>query len=839
MANPRLKSETPPPEERPARGGRRLLRWLGRSVLALLVLGVLALACGALWVRGRLSDSLPRLEGEMAMSGLTAPVRIERDALGIPTISAANRLDAARATGFLHAQERYFQMDFLRRQAAGELAELAGERLLRADRRLRLHRFRDQSVRILSGLSPAGRSLLVAYSQGVNEGLGALEGKPFEYLLLGAEPAPWKPEDSLLAQLSMFLLLQDETGEYESMLALMRDELPAGLVAFLTPLGSEWDAPLIGGPLPALPVPGPEVTDLRGMAERPAAARRGLDGGMEDGAEEGIDEQAASNAWAVAGSHTADGRALLAVDMHLALSAPNIWYRVAMVWPSGGGGEHRVTGVTIPGVPLVVVGGNGAIAWGFTNSRIDSTDVVLVEPAAGQPDAYLTPAGPRPFVHHREILRTSDGKEEALDVPWTIWGPMLDKDHRGRRRALRWAAHQPEAVNLDLVELETARDVGEALNVARRSGIPAQNFVVADAAGHIGWTIAGRIPRRQGFDGRFPASWADGSRRWNGWLADGDVPRVVDPAGGRIWSANQRMTGGGDLSRLGDGNYVLGARARQVRDGLFAVERARREDMLRIQLDDRAPFLERWHALLLATLTPEALAADPRRRELRGFAESWGGRAAVDSVGYRAVREFYDAVAERVFEPLVAPCRRVDPEFDYAGEIGQMDGPLWKLVSERPPHLLDPRWKSWGDLFLAAADAVAAGTPEEGEEEAIPLAERTWGERNRAAIRHLFSRSVPGAGRWLDMPADPLPGDVFVPRVQTPTYGASQRLVIAPGAESAAIFHMPGGQSGNPLSPHYRDQHAAWVRGDAAPFLPGPAESTLTLVPQTRQEAAR
>ncbi|HYH45321.1 MAG TPA: penicillin acylase family protein, partial [Thermoanaerobaculia bacterium] len=565
LDNRTARTEEPIP---PRRRGRRALRWLLRGILALLGLAVLALAVGFLWLRGRLTDSLPRLEGEAAVAGLAAPVTIERDALGIPTVRAGSRLDVARATGFLHAQERYFQMDFLRRQAAGELAELIGERLLPADRRLRPHRFRAEAGRVLRDAPPAIRALLEAYAQGVNQGLGSLEGKPFEYLLLGTEPAPWKPEDSLLVQFSMFLLLQDETGEYESILGVMQDELPPELAGFLAPLGTrEWDAPLAGDPLDAPPVPGPEAVDLR-AAPMPKAAsrRRNVETVEEDMLLAG--PLAASNAWAVAGSHTADGRSLLAVDMHLALAAPNIWYRATLVWPAAGRGERRVTGVTIPGVPLVVVGSNGSVAWGFTNSRVDTTDVVVLEIDPRNPDAYLTPGGPRRFERHREVLRTSGGTEETIEVPWTIWGPVIAKDHRGRQRALRWVAHEPGAVNLDLVGIETARTVDEALAIARRSGIPAQNFVTADSAGHIGWTIAGRVPRRLGYDGRLPASWADGSRRWDGWLADGEIPRSVDPASGRIWSANQRMAGGADLERLGDGNYVLGARAGQIRDGL-------------------------------------------------------------------------------------------------------------------------------------------------------------------------------------------------------------------------------------------------------------------------------
>ncbi|HWN40788.1 MAG TPA: penicillin acylase family protein [Thermoanaerobaculia bacterium] len=807
----------------PARRKSRVLVWLVRSLVALLALLAAGVLAGGLWLRAQLSGSLPRLSGEHAVTGLASPVTIERDALGIPTIRGASRLDVARATGFAHAQERFFQMDFQRRHAAGELAELAGEGLLRLDRKLRVHRFRAEAPRILARSSPEMRSLIEAYAKGVNEGLAALEKKPFEYLLLGAEPAPWKPEDTVLVQLSMFVSLQDEDGEYESMLGLMQEKLPPELFRFLTPRGTEWDAPLVGeGPAP-VPVPGPEA--LKPAPALPRAASLGRRAAEPEG-------EAASNAWALAGRHTASGRPLLAVDMHLGLSVPNIWYRAAFAWPDGAGGEHRVVGVTLPGVPIMVVGSNGSISWGFTNSRIDTSDLVVVEPDPRDPEAYLTPSGPARYQRFREELRIrGEDRPEILDVRWTQWGPVLGKDHAGRFRALRWVAHDPEAVDLEIGALERARSVAEAVETAHRSGIPAQSLLVVDAAGHIGWTIAGRIPRREGFDGRVPSSWTDG-RRWNGWLAGEEIPRLVDPADGRLWSANQRIVDGEALARLGDGNYVLGARARQIRDRLRTMERATPREMLVLQLDDRALFLERWQKLLLQLLDPEALAADPRRRELREQVERWGGRATVDSVGYRAVREFREEAARQAFGFLTAECARLDPEFDYVDEHKQAEAPLWALVTQRPPHLLDPRYRTWEELLLAAADAVVTPPAGEDGEEAPPLAERTWGQRNTAAIGHLFSRAIPGARRWLDMPAEPLPGDEDMPLVQRPSYGSSQRMAVSPGAEAEGIFHMPGGQSGHPLSAHYGDSHAAWARGEASPFLPGAEAHRLILVPK-------
>jgi penicillin amidase len=492
------------------------------------------------------------------------------------------------------------------------------------------------------------------------------------------------------------------------------------------------------------------------------------------------------------------------------------------------GAPLRVTGVTLPGLPMVVVGSNGKVAWGFTNTTGDWSDLVEVE--TGQPDAesYATPEGPQRLAHVKETIHVKGQPDETADVVETIWGPIVRKDAKGRPLAVRWTAHDVEALRLRLPLLEDVTSVDEALTLANTIGSPPQNFVCADAGGHIGWTVMGRIPRRVGFDGRLPGSWADGSRRWDGWLAPAEYPRIVDPPQGRIWTANARIVDGAELAKIGEGGgYEFGARQRQIRDSLLEIEKATPRDMLNVQLDNRALFLTRWRKLLLETLTPEAVARDPRRAELARHVEGWGGRAAPESVGYRAVREFRLALARQVFPPLTTPCRSADPAFDYLAQARQWEAPLWALVRERPEHLLDPKFRSWDEQLLAAADAVIADFTKDGGR----IADRTWGEANTARIQHPLSRAVPQLSRFLDMPKDPLPGDSNMPRVVRPANGASQRLVVSPGREVAGFFHMPAGQSGHPLSEFYGKGHDAWVKGEPTPFLPGPAAHTLTLKP--------
>ena len=808
-------------------GPRR--RWRRRvGLVAAVMLGMIAVVIGGgLW---KLRASLPQLQGRCMLAGLAAEVIVERDSLGVPTVRAANRVDAARALGFLHAQDRFFQMDLLRRRSAGELSALVGPAALGVDRDTRLHRFRHRAEVAVEQLPDRDRRLLVAYAEGVNAGLTALRGLPLEYLLLRATPEPWRPADSLLTGYAMFLDLQNETGAHESARGLLADLLPEDLVAFLLPAGSPLDAPLEGPALPTSPLPTPQVVDLRqqraahvAVAAGPAPPTSCWDRLRDRHAPREVIY--GSNNWAVAGSRTAGGEALLAGDMHLRLGVPSIWYRAALVWPAEEG-ERRVVGVTLPGAPTVIAGSTGRIAWTFTNSEGDWLDLVLLETDPTNPERYRTPDGWAAFVHHTETIHVAGGEPEMLDVVETIWGPVIDHDHAGRLRAVRWTAHEPDAVNLNLVRFEEVERLDEALAITDAAGVPAQNLVCVDADGRVGWTIIGRIPNRVGFDGRLPVSWADGTARWDGWVTAGERPKVVDPAGGRIWSANARVVPAEGHDVVGDEGQDVGGRQGQIRDALLAIEAATPEDMLAVQLDDRAIFLSRWRDLLLATLTPDAVSGSPRRGEARQLVEAWGGKASIDSAGYRIVREWRQTVAAAALQPLVAELEEADPRFDYLRDFRRFETPLWMLVTEKPAHLLSTAHESWGQLLLKAFDLTLARLADEG-----PLSGRTWGEWNVSRVQHPLGAAIPLLSAWLDMPAQALPGDANMPRVQLPWAGASQRMVVSPGREEEGYFHMPGGQSGHPLSPHYGDGHEAWAAGRPTPFLPGEPVHVLRLLP--------
>ena len=810
---------------------RRLLRILLIVAGSVVGLAVLVLLLGLLALRG----SLPRLDGQVHLDGLQETVTVSRDRLGVVAIEARGRLDAARALGYVHAQDRFFQMDLQRRKAAGELAALLGPALLDSDRDTRRHRFRHRAEAVLAAADSTQRAIVQAYCEGVNAGLADLRVRPFEYLLLRRKPEPWRPADVILTLDVMSLDLSLSTAEAEKVWGEVRDLLSPGLARLLLPRGNRWEAPLQAGGVEGVVLPTAEELDRSGNASStgdlggphdssPAGATVRPPFGVGRSSSLSRHDTAGSNNWAIAGRLSAHGGAILANDMHLHLGLPNIWYRVQMSWRDGDR-PRRIVGVSLPGAPLVVVGSNGQVAWGFTNSNGDWADLVILETDPADSARYRTPDGWKRMERITEIIEVAGAAADTLWVRGTIWGPVWTRDLAGRPMALRWTAHDPQAVNLNLLKLETAATVDEVVELAPTVGIPQQNLVCADRGGHIGWTIAGAIPRRVGWDGRLPVSWADGRHRWDGYRDPSRQSKVIDPEEGRLWTANNRVVAGEDLRAIGDGGYALGVRARQIRDDLRALDQPGEEDLLAVQLDDRAVFMAQWRDLVLEVLRRRPPAGDgPRQRFLQVVRDAWTGRAEVESVAYRLVREFSSSCVDGIYRWLTAPCRRADPSF-RSWWLPYRHAVAWKLLTERPEWLLPPGYRDWDAFMLEAVDRVMAEATAGGS----PVEEYTWGGANRVDIFHPFVHLMPSLRRWLAAPVRPLPGDSFMPRVQHPHSGASERLVVSPGREEDGLFHMPGGQSGHPLSPFFLAGHRAWEEGAATPLLPGLSTHRLEL----------
>ena len=795
--------------------------------VAVLILAPLAL------VHGVLRASLPQLDGVFGAARLAGQVKIERDRLGVPTITAASRVDLAYGTGFVHGQDRFFEMDLSRRLAGGELSELFGKVAVDQDSKTRLFRFRKVALAVMQQATPEQRAIVEAYARGVNAGLASLRSRPWEYWLLGAPPVPWRPEDTILVVDSMWWDLQ-ASGIYREIL---RHEINARLggkecdagwkcaLRFFYPARSEWDAAnASSGIVPtAADIPGPDVLDVRGGAGSPTGPA------VRTSAVSDYFSDVGSNNWAVAGRLTATGSALISSDMHLGQRVPTLWYH-ARLRTTGNGQEPAVdeTGVTLPGAPLLVAGSNGHVAWGFTNSYGDWLNVALVPCSSVSDTAVQTPTGTIPLSMQSEEVRVKGAAPVLVKVVSGPSGTLLRaQPERHVCWFGSWLATLPAATNLNLIGLERVTSVKEALALGPTVGIPHQNFVVGDRDGHIGWTIFGRIPTDIG---------AERTSGHSPWTTEDDHPRIVDPPVGRIWTANARPTDderqeaaiGGDLASLGS-EYDLGARARQIRDDLMALEGpATPARMLQIQLDDRAVFLARWRDFLLGLIDEDSVRGHPKRAELRKLVETWKARADVDSVGYRLVRAYRTSTEDAVWQ-MIATALEI-PADDSPLLPSQFEVPLWQLIHEQPMHMLAANYPSWRDFLLAQLDNTISDLDKNCGQ--AGLEHCTWGTRKIVHIQHPIARGLPFLSRLLNMPALELPGDHDMPRVQDGPFGASERFSVSPGHEDEGYFHMPGGQSGHPLSPYYRAGFLEWARGLPLPFLPGAAEHMLVLQPE-------
>ncbi|MFN0066985.1 MAG: penicillin acylase family protein [Limisphaerales bacterium] len=822
---------------------KSLLRWLLwiAGTLAVLVLAAIAV------VIGMLRASLPKLDGEVRAAGLRSPVTIERDDLGVPTITASNRLDMIYGLGFVHGQDRFFQMDLSRRFAAGELAALLGPSALGQDRWARMHQERRVATQALAALPNDQQQLAAAYADGINAGLASLGARPPEYWALRTAPQAWRPEDALLCVIAMALGLTDPP--LDRLDTLLRREIGDVAFDFFYPGGTDWDAALDGSVIPAAPMPGPEVLDFRegwdvGETPLPPYWKDWVQQGRPEvgdlplaEADDGTPRVVpGSNGWAVDGSVSANRSALVASDMHLDNTAPGACYRVRLRWPEGGR-THEVVGLTIAGIPGMATGSNGRVAWAPTAAHLDAVDQVLLEIDPNDPSRYRVPEGWATIEKRVDRIEVRGGQPVERVSQWTRWGPVLEAAEggghlvfEGRPVVFKRIYHNPEAVDVRFFELMLATNTAQALGIAAASGAPPINVLVGDRQGQVGWTLAGRFPRRVGLAGRQICSWASGSNHWDGWLKPEEHPRAGSPEVSRVFSGNQRKLGTAGYRALARADHPFGARARQIRDDLAALTNATVADMVAIQLDDRALLLEPWRRLLLDTLRhPRASAIftnDPV--QVAELVTPWNGRATPDSVAYRLVRGFRDTTTYLLFEPLTERANQLMGQ-RTSRHWGGAERPVWTLLDQRPPHLLSPRFSSYDELLLTALNEVVTLLRAAN---AGDLSRATWGQYSNRPIRHPFSEGMPALSRWLDLSADGSGGGEDMPRIGSGEQRAVNRLVVSPGHEDQGVIQMLGGQSGHFLSPYYRAGHEAWVKGETMPLLPGLATHTLRLQPR-------
>ncbi len=758
---------------------RRFRRWTLRLLAGLVVL--LFAAAGG--VAAALWHSLPGGSHSAALPGLVQGATVEFDDDAIPRIRAASLRDAATVLGYLHARERLFQMDLMRRAAAGELSEIAGAATLPNDRMMRTLGLRRSAERDAAALDPETRATLEAYAAGVNAWIAA-RGRfaGMEFIPLGP-PRPWTVVDSLLWAKTMGLYL---STNWRTELARAKGapapwpptDATASPHATLTPAGATTTL----ATLPAFPDP----------FTQPGSA---------------------SNAWAVDARHSATGAPLLAGDPHLAFAMPGIWYLARIDTPEG-----TLAGATAPGVPFLVMGHNGRIAWSFTTTGADVQDL-FIETASG-PNLYLSPDGPRPFVLHDERIRVRGRADELLTVRETRHGPVLSDlvAPDGPMLAVAMANLAPgDTSAAGLLALNRAPDRAAAGRAAAAINGLVQNMTVADRAG-IALFVTGRVPVRRAGDGTRPVPGADGSHDWTGWANGADLPRIIDPPSGRLLNANERIAPPDYPVFLGQ-DWHDDLRARRTRELLEATPKHTQETFAAMQVDTLSVFARDTLPRLRALDIAEGL---PRRAH--ALLAGWNGDMHPDAP-----------------QPLIFHAWM--QEFARGLSAGEGAAPWWHIAA----YALSPRGAAWcgppeqcdARLRLSLDDAMAQLAARHGQNPAL----WRWGTAHPAIFAHPLLRPLLSAIPQLDFLSIvrvPVGGDgttllrANTGRTTEAVHGAGFRAVHDLADLERSRFVVTPGQSGHVLLSTARNLAPRWQAGDLLPIPARPARvsARLILTPQ-------
>ena len=769
----------------------------------------------------------------ISMPGLHGRVTVRRDERGIPYIEATNDEDLYFAQGYATANDRLWQMDLMRRTARGELSEVLGagpnNLALDQDKQHRTMGFAQEVNSELAQASPQTRTLLDAYARGVNAYIDSLDPKsmPPEFQLLQYKPKPWTPADCLLP-VKLFAEALSTTWRLD----LMREalaSLPAEKRAGLMPETSPLDVLVVGKDMKSpkayrssqigIPVSNELLADLaKGQDVASQALERiGLYA-------EGL---AASNNWVVNGKHTASGKPLLANDPHLAASAPSIWHMVHLSAPG-----LRVSGVTAPGLPGVVIGHNDRIAWGFTNVGPDVQDLYIEKFDPANPRRYMTPQGWKDAeVREEEIrVRKGFGSSEAdivsFDVTVTRHGPIiLERD--SKRYALRWTALDPKANNADSTYLVAqARNWKEFTQALRSFTAPTQNIVYADVDGHIGYYAAGIIPIRKSGDGSVPYDGSTDAGEWTGWIPFDKLPHVYDPSGGIIVTANQRIVGT-DYPYFLTHSWAQPYRARRIWDLLNQNPKLTIDDFRRIQGDVYSIGLASFAHDSARMLKPAIPAEDQKLRDSVDALEKWDGEVKADSSVAPLAFQMRAAFRNRILNGALGP--DLFKVYGWANFEATLD----RLLSEQPKEWLPKEFSSYADLLRASYnDAHQVLTRNLGADES----KWKWGEMQKVRFPHPLA-AAPLIGLQFTIPPFPQNGVGSLGATVNVGSNVSMRFIADPSNWDNTRHGITLGESGVPANAHWKDQLDDWrnVTPRVFPFTRAAVESatkeTLILEP--------
>jgi penicillin amidase len=822
----------------PPRKRRRWLRIvLGTlAVLALLVL-VLGVA-GVMWLRSAAKAALPQLDGDIHVAGLSAPVTVRRDAHGVPHIEAASQDDLFFAQGYVLAQDRLWQMDMYRRNANGELAEVLGSSLVEHDRAQRVLGFRKIAERIYASLEARDKIWLDDYAKGVNAFIAQNpDDLPAEFRLLMYKPKPWSGVDSMSVGTMMIDMLDTHWD-----VKLTREEIAAKLgnpqlEAQLYPVGSWRDHPPTGDMIdltkPEVNLP-PVTND---EDEDNTTARNQGTREQETGAAINIGELRAvlglpdcagcvsgSNNWVISGKHTASGKPLLANDMHLVLTEPNIWYMADLKAPG-----YHAAGVALPGMPWIIAGHNEHVSWGFTALMGDVQDVYH-ERLDGKGNYLAADATWTPLSVDHETIRVRGGRDVTLDVQSTAHGPLLNpmwpKAHR-EPVALKWTLYDATLNGLPLYAMNTAQNWAEFSSALGQWCWPTQNVVYADDQGHIAYHAVGRVPvRPAGLQGK-PVAAGNGGHEWNGYIPFDGMPNAFDPPSGFLATANSRVTSEKSPYLL-TLEWIDPYRAERIYKSLQGRDGLAPKDMIAVQTDIYSE-VDQELAHRFAYAIDHATKTDDRLKKAADLMRSWDGKLTTDSAAASLVDQARHALWPLILEPklgeLAGNYRWA--EEDFAEEEIIMHGAAQGL-SDWLPH----EYKNWDDLL---AEAVRRGMAK--GKAPTDVSKWTYGSWHVMDIEHPLAGMLPFLNRFAGTGPQPMSGDPTTVKQIGRTLGPSQRFTMDWSNVDGSTENIVLGQSSNPYSAHFRDQWNDWYNGTtfALPFseaaVAGNTRHTLRLNP--------
>ena len=829
--------------------------WLRRLLLLLLLLASSAI----FWAYWIARSALPQLDGSIHAAGLQQRVTVARDPHGVPTIDAANLPDLFFAQGYVTAQDRLWQMDVLRRCAEGDLAEAVGADGLDHDKQQRILGIREAARRAAEALSPRDRAYFDAYVRGVNTSMEVGRKRlPIEFRILRYSPRPWTIEDSF----AIGAELVEELNHYSYRNALLRERFESALGPQLTAdlfvNTSQHDHPpaqeLSKDATQAIHPTNEDDPDNQDQDSDPVAslnykrlcrasipARHGgtnrvaaklapLEGAALESAKLRIrarlqpcqndpkndralapeiaefnttdDLRPGSNDWVVSGAHTVSGKPLLSNDMHLNHQMPNLWYEAHLR-----SGDFDVVGVTLPGVPFVVVGHNAHIAWGFTNVGPTVEDLYIEN--FNQAGKYETPQGWRDAQHSQEIIHVKNGRDVLLDVVVTRHGPIISSLIPGeaRKLSLRWTLY--DSFNDPFFDVNAAHNWNEFRQALSAWGAPAQNVVYADIDGHIGYQATGRIPIRAAGDGALPAKGSDNSHEWTGYVPFEKLPSVFDPPSGVLATANSRIAPDGYTPSLST-NWDAPWRTQRIYRVLNSGKKLAPPDMLALETDVESAFDRACADKFVQALDHSTHLTD-RSRIARDLLHDWNGQLNADSaaatIEIRARTQLMRLLLEPKLRSLQADHN--SPALTWQSYHWSMSS-IWieNVLSQQPKRWLPERFSSYDELLAAAVEA-ALQEPDAPKD----LNAWRWGNVSPIELRHPVLGHLPLVGRWTAPGLHDQSGGSYTVKQVGRAFGPSERFTADFSNFDQSTLNTVTGQAGNFLSPHYQDQWTAWYEG--------------------------